>query len=611
MEHHSLTSLMIVVGIAFFIPIILQRLHLRFIPVVIAEIIAGLIIGKSGFNLISEDPTLELLSLLGFIFLMFISGLEIDFTVFEKKRRKQENHPNPIAAALLIFLSILVISFLLSMILVGLDLIKDPYLMTLIISTISLGIVVPVLKERKMTEGILGQIILLVTMIADFTTMILLTVYAMFRDQEGLRVLWLFVLFLAFFLAYRIIKRYFNFAWFKSLQKGTTQLGTRGVFALILLFVALSEVIGAENILGAFLAGVIISLLGPDEDFVHQLDSFGFGFLIPIFFVTIGVDLNIWELFVDRQTLLLMPLLLIFMYVAKLVPSLVLKKWYPWKEVFSIGILTTSKLSLVIAASAIALDLGVISETLNGAVILVSIITCLISPVVFTKLFPTTPAKKIQISIIGANPTTFAVARDLMEDQAVVRVYSASQEAEHNFVHPYPLINVDELSVGLLEEKGAFEADKIVFATRDDEINIQLGNYAKRLGLKTIVVRVEDQSLQKNLTDDENVTVYSTLSSTRTLLKALIENPGLVKLMTQHNKTIKEIVVSHSNYEHIPLTELPFLGESLILHIYRHGEVIIPHGHTTLQLGDKLLVSGKSKELRKIRREVSYPIYVD
>ncbi len=609
MEHHSLTSLMIVVGIAFFIPIILQRLHLRFIPVVIAEIIAGLLIGQSGFNLISEDPTLELLSLLGFIFLMFISGLEIDFSIFERKRKKQQNSPNPVWAALLIFLTIMVISFGLSYLLVFLKLIKDPFLMTLIISTISLGIVVPVLKERKMTDGILGQIILLVTMIADFTTMILLTVYAMFRDQEGLRVLLLLVLFLAFFLAYRIIKRFFSIPLFDSLQRGTTQLGTRGVFALILLFVALSEVIGAENILGAFLAGVIISLLSPKDDFIHQLDSFGFGFLIPIFFVTVGVNLNIWELFVDRKILLLMPLLLLFMYIAKIIPAMILKKWYSWKEVLSIGVLTTSKLSLVIAASAIALDLGVIGGVLHGAIILVSILTCLISPIVFSRLFPTAQPEQTHISIVGANPTTLFVARDLMEENSVVRVYSAKQEIEHKMVHPYPLILVEELSVSLLEEKGAFESDKIVFATSDDEINIQLGKYAKRLGLKTIVIKVEDQSLQKNLTDDD-ITVYSTLSSTRTLLKALIDNPGLVQLITQHNKTIKEIFVSHSNYDQTPITRLPFLGESLILHIYRHGEVIIPHGHTSLQRGDKILVSGKSEELRSIRRELSYQKYI-
>ena len=74
---------------------------------------------------------------------------------------------------------------------------------------------------------------------------------------------------------------------------GTTQIGIRAVFALIILLVALAEGVGAENILGAFLAGVVVSLLNPDEEMVEKLDSFGYGFFIPIFFIMVGVDLNI------------------------------------------------------------------------------------------------------------------------------------------------------------------------------------------------------------------------------------------------------------------------------------------------------------------------------
>ncbi|WP_430790632.1 cation:proton antiporter [Virgibacillus flavescens] len=605
MEHHSVTSLMIVVGIAFFIPIILQKFNLRFIPVVIAEIIAGLIIGKSGFNIILEDPMLELLSLLGFIFLMFISGLEIDFGVFKKNKRKVENAPNPVKVSMVIFSLIISVSFALSYVLVMMDLIKDPFLMTLIISTISLGIVVPVIREKNLTDGVIGQIILLVTVIADFTTMILLTVYAMFIDQEGLKVLLLLVLFMAVFLAYRLIKKYFKFELFENLLKGTIQLGTRGVFALILLFVSLSETIGAENILGAFLAGVIISLLAPRKEFIHQLDSFGFGFFIPIFFVMVGARLDIWALFVDSKILLLMPILLLFMYIAKIVPVLVLKKWYSWKEVLGVGILTTSKLSLVVAASSIALELGVINEVLNGAIILVSILTCLISPITFSKIFPETKtaSKQMEISIIGATPATSLVARDKMEEKAVVRLYS-TQEKKDNEKTLFPHIFVHELTIEQLEEHNAFNVDKIVIATRDDATNMELGRHAKEYGIETVIMRIENRSLQDQLTD-EGFTVYSTLYSTRTLLKALIDNPGLVRLITNHNKTIKEIVVNSSTYNQQPITNLSFLGESLILHIYRHGKVVIPHGNTNLEYGDRLLISGTTEDLSEIQRELA------
>ncbi|WRN54941.1 cation:proton antiporter [Staphylococcus aureus] len=69
----------------------------------------------------------------------------------------------------------------------------------------------------------------------------------------------------------------------QKLMDGTTQIGIRAVFALIILLVALAEGVGAENILGAFLAGVVVSLLNPDEEMVEKLDSFGYGFFISYF----------------------------------------------------------------------------------------------------------------------------------------------------------------------------------------------------------------------------------------------------------------------------------------------------------------------------------------
>lgn len=89
MEHHtSVLSLMVVVAIAFFVPLLLQRFKLKALPVVVAEIIAGIFVGKSGFNIIEPDMWLQVLSTLGFIFLMFLSGLEIDFSIFKQKGKR-------------------------------------------------------------------------------------------------------------------------------------------------------------------------------------------------------------------------------------------------------------------------------------------------------------------------------------------------------------------------------------------------------------------------------------------------------------------------------------------------------------------------------------------
>src|SRR5690606_17229785 len=132
--------------VAFLTPFILHRFRMNVIPVVVAEIIMGLIIGKSGFNIVQEDIWLETLSSLGFIFLMFLSGLEIDFSAFKGKNKpksRAKKEPNHFVVATVVFCGIFAVSFGLSYLFVAAGFIENVFLMTLIISTVSLGVVVP------------------------------------------------------------------------------------------------------------------------------------------------------------------------------------------------------------------------------------------------------------------------------------------------------------------------------------------------------------------------------------------------------------------------------------------------------------------------------------
>ena len=113
----------------------------------------------------------------------------------------------------------------------------------------------------------------------------------------------------------------------EELSSATTQIKVRAAFTMMLIFVALAEMLGTEIILGAFLAGAIVSLLKrpEDEGLIHQLDAIGYGFFIPIFFIMVGVDFNLASLISSPSTLLLVPALLLSAAAVKLLPSLVLK----------------------------------------------------------------------------------------------------------------------------------------------------------------------------------------------------------------------------------------------------------------------------------------------
>ena len=146
---------------------------------------------------------------------------------------------------------------------------------------------------------------------------------------------------------------------------------------------------------------------------IRQLDSFGYGFLIPIFFVMVGVDLDLWSLLSDKHLLLLIPLLIIAFLISKFIPVFLLKKWYDTKTVVSSAFLLTSTLSLVIAAAKIAERIGAITAAMSGNIHISAVITCIITPILFRKIFPkeNLQQRKLKVSLVGANQLTLSVTR--------------------------------------------------------------------------------------------------------------------------------------------------------------------------------------------------------
>jgi len=616
MEEHgvSVASLVIVIMVAFLTPILLHRFKLNFIPVVVAEILMGLIIGKSGFDLVHPDMWLETLSTLGFIFLMFLSGLEIDFTAFSgnKKREKLPNgklEPNSFLISTIIFIGIFLLSLGLSYLFVLAGFIDNVFLMTLIISTISLGVVVPTLKEAHLMKTGIGQIILLIAVIADLATMILLAVFVSMYDGGQGSVWLLLVLFGAGVLLYFLGRLFKGRNFIEAMSTGTVQIGTRAVFTLIIFLVALSETVGAENILGAFLAGVLVSLLAPNQDLVHKLDSFGYGFLIPIFFVMVGVDLNIWSLLSDKKLLMLIPLLLIALLISKLLPVYLLKRWYDMKTVMASGFLLTSTLSLVIASATIGERIGVITSEMGGTLILVAVITSIFTPIVFKKLFPkeTGKERKLKVAFIGANQLTLPVSRELESHLYEPVLYHKKHEKSDKNISDslFEIVEIEDFSLESLQQTESFEADIVIITTGDEELNATLAIAYKEANIDRVICRLESPDLQESM-KEHDIEVFSVLLSQKTLLLALIESPSVVDILTNQETTLYEIILKNNEFEGMTLREFPFTGDVIFVRIIRGHDSLVPHGETELQLNDRLIVTGSKEYVDELKRELEF-----
>ncbi|SNZ14266.1 transporter, CPA2 family [Terribacillus aidingensis] len=607
MEHESILSLVVVILAAFLTPILMNRLKLRALPVVVAEIIVGIIIGQSGFDLVNQSTWLETLSTLGFIFLMFLSGLEIDFSIFaNKKKKKKEGQPtqSPFIISVIVFTGILVLSVGLSYAFVLAGFIDNVFLMTLIISTISLGVVVPTLKEAQMMKSTFGQTILMIAVIADLSTMILLAVFASIYGHEGGSMWLLLILFGVGILLYFIGKVFQKRSFVETLSKGTVQIGTRAVFTLIIVLVAVSESVGAENILGAFLAGTLVSLLSPNQELVHQLDSFGYGFLIPIFFVMIGVEMDLRSLLTDPQILMLIPLLLIALLVSKIVPVLYLRRWYDWRSVISAGTILTSTLSLVIAAAAIGERIGVIDSKMEGALILVAVISCIVTPWFFKRFYVryAETEKKYDVGFIGANQLTMPSVRNLDERYYRTHLYHTKQDKldESLAQTRFDIRELEDYDPVKLEALGVFDVDILVVSTGDEERNKELALHAKGLGIERVIARIEQPDISDEL-KEKDVEVFSVLLSTNALFKALIEAPSVVNIMTNQDNALYQVSMQNPAYDGVSLRQFPFHGDLIIVRIFRGKDSIVPHGDTVLRLDDMLIVTGSGEYVGDLR----------
>ena len=156
--------LFLVLALAWIVPIMSHKLNFIRIPSVIVEILAGFIIGKHVLDILPHAEYLDFLSLTGFVFLMFLSGLEVDvnrvYASLPKRRIQLATFiANPLLAGFVLFIGTMVLGYFSAWLLSMLIPIKNLWYFTLIISTSSVGVIMPVLKERGAISNRFGQMI--------------------------------------------------------------------------------------------------------------------------------------------------------------------------------------------------------------------------------------------------------------------------------------------------------------------------------------------------------------------------------------------------------------------------------------------------------------------
>jgi Kef-type K+ transport system membrane component KefB len=351
------------------------------VPPIVSELVAGMLIGPHVIGLVEVTAPLEVFSQVGLVFLFFLAGLEIEFAAGD------ERHLGSVGAAFLVSLGL---AFVVGLGFEATELADAPLLVAIILAATSFGIVVAVLRDAGVTGTPFGRLVIAGASVADFATVILLSLFFSSSGASFETTLVLLLLFLALAAAVGVALAGARGSArlaeaIGRMQRTSAQISVRSAFLVLAVLVYMSEEFGLEIVLGAFLAGAMVSLLDRENavrssGLQDKLDGIGFGIFIPIFFVVSGATLDLESLFSSFDTIVLVPLTVLALLLVRGVPALIYRRFVPRRQVLSAALLQATSLSFVVAATQIGVELGKLDEAAAAGLVAGGVISVLLFP---------------------------------------------------------------------------------------------------------------------------------------------------------------------------------------------------------------------------------------
>jgi Kef-type K+ transport system membrane component KefB len=376
----AITLLVIALG-AFVVPLLSGRVG---VPAAVGEIAFGMLVGPFVLGIVAETEFFGFLAEFGFAFLMFLAGLELNFASLERKGGR-----------------VLWLSLGIAILTIGLAFLAasrmgwSPF-WGIVLGATSIGLVLVTLRETGAARSDFGQTVILVGSIGEFLTIIIATLYnIVFRFGFGMAFVGEVIRLIAVFaVAYLVLKTLRLLVWWFPSQfsrmidiEDTSEVGVRAGMALMIAFVAVSELLGMEAILGAFLAGALFSFVFREKGILEtKLAGIGHGFFIPVFFIYVGVSFNLGALG-NRDIYPLMGQILILSLLVKVIASTVLAAMhFGPRQIAGASLLLATPLTLLVAIAALGLELGALNDMESASVILVAVMSSLLFPTAFRRL---------------------------------------------------------------------------------------------------------------------------------------------------------------------------------------------------------------------------------
>ncbi|WP_173386248.1 cation:proton antiporter [Ruminococcus flavefaciens] len=356
-------------------------------PMVVGEIIAGLIIGPCLLNWVTPNDFFAQMAEIGVILIMFSAGLETNL---------QELKKSGFAAFFIACVGVLVPlvgGSLLYMCIYGFSAFgTDEFFKAVFIGCImtatSVGITVEVLKEMGKLKTRVGQTILSAAIIDDVIGIIVLTFVLGFKDPDSntLLVTGKILLFLVLSLVLGIVI-YKLFKFYDDRHAHTRRIPIIAITLCFIMAFAAEKYFGIADITGAYIAGIILCNVRDAEYIDRRISINGYMFFAPVFFVSIGLKTDFSN--VDSSMIVFSIGFVIVAMLSKVIGCGLASKCfkYSWTDCLKIGagMMTRGEVALIITNK--GLGLGIIDSSYFTAVILLIIVSSIVTPVVLKLLF--------------------------------------------------------------------------------------------------------------------------------------------------------------------------------------------------------------------------------
>jgi Kef-type K+ transport system membrane component KefB len=373
------TSLVLIAALAVVAPIITRLLDpLVKVPIVVFEIVLGILLGPSLLGWIQSTSFTDTLADFGLAMLFFVAGNEIDFAAIRGRPLNRAGAGWVISLAAGIGAGFVLAPAPEAAVIIGVALCST-----------ALGTLLPIIRDAGASKSPIGIAVAALGAVGEFGPLIAISLFFSGK-QLGVAsaVLLGFVLLtgIAIFLASRARHTLFHAQVTRTLHT-SSQFAMRSIMLILSTLVVLSMVLGLDMLLGAFAAGVLWKVTiarAPEEDrrvIETKIDAVAFGFLVPVFFIDTGIDFDLGALTSSPATLALVPLFLVLLLIIRGLPSLLAAPSGSTRsDKRALMLFGATGLPIIVAVTAIGQDHGFITSGIASALIGAGMLSVLLFP---------------------------------------------------------------------------------------------------------------------------------------------------------------------------------------------------------------------------------------